>query len=1773
MARFLVLGFALLLINNVQAQIVISEFLAENNGFHFDQDGESPDWIEIHNTSAAPANLAGWHLSDSPTNLTRWTFPSVVVPADGYLVVFASGKNRAVSGRELHTDFSLENAGEYLALVMPGGAIAHAYNGYPEQRANRSFGISDEAVTTALVQSGATARVLVPLNGALGNTWTNRTFADNTWSALATPIGYDLIGGTTNILSLDFDERNSTPQTMAGFRSFVISSNGGAGVIQTTPITRQYDTLSVTVSQAGQFGYDDRVRPQPTNSPAFTGFSLLRDFIFSQARTNNDGFDVTIAGLPANAEYTATLWSFDASSPGRRVSDWYANGVLAVGDYTFDGSVPPSSDSSYRFSFPAQSDPTGQVVIGGRRDSTSVSPANAPEFGVFLNALMLQQLGYGFFIAGDLSGSMAGQNSSAYLRVHFPVSDPSAMERLRLRVHYDDGFVAYLNGQLVASRNAPGSLAWSSTATVARSAAQGLTPEEIVIPNAPGLLVNGDNVLAIQGLNVDAADNDFLLHPQLDGEALLNTGGRYFAVPTPGARNGASYAGFVADTKFSVDRGFFETPFSVAITSATPGVEIRWTRDGSAPSPTNGFVYTTPIAVTNTSFIRAAAFAPGLIPTESDTHTYIFLDRVIRQSSTQPGYPTTWQASYPADYGMDPNVVNHPNYTNGIRDDLRSIPTLSLVSAHSTFWDAATGIYIDATRRTEHAASVELFSGDGSTEFQVNCGVEMHGNASRDNARLAKHSFRLQFQSSYGPSKLNYDWFSGPGAESFDTIVLRACFTDSWATRYSDQTIIPGGKGTRYRPEDSIYLRDVWMRDSMRDLGHLSSRSSFVHLYVNGLYWGLYNPSERLDGDYFAEHLGGLENDWDVMAGDEVYDFAEVRNGNRADWDALMALANAGVTTEAAYQAIAQRIDVENLIDFMMLHIFAEAEDWPHHNWYAAHRRANATNGLSATKWIFLAWDQEIVLDQLVRRNQVNVGNLDTPARIYSQLRAYPEFRRLFGDRVHKHLFHTGALTPSNNIARLSARAAQINGAIVGESARWGDARVFTIGSNPGHGRTFTRDEWWIPELNKLYTNFFPGLTAANVARFRAAGLYPNIAAPEFSQFGGDVPAGFQIEMAHTNASGTIFYTLDGRDPRTYSTGAVSPSAQAYSGPVPINTPTVVRARVQVGLQWSALVEATFFPPQDYSKLVLTEIMYAPPNDGFIDGDEFEFIELKNTGTNTLNLTGLGFSEGIGYAFTNDTLLAAGAFWVIARNPDAFGAKYPGVVINDLYGSRMNNDGERLTLSHALGQTIFSVEFSDAAPWPVAADGYGFSLVQKEPITSQAPDNGGRWRASSLRGGSPGADDPLPTVAPILINEILTASTAPDIDKIELYNPTMAEVNIGGWLLSDDRLYPWKYRIPADRTIPAHGVVVISESEFGSVVLGTNAFALSSRGDELYLFSADANTNLTGHSHGVSFEAADPGVSFGRYINSVGDEQFPAQVASSFNAANLGPLVGPVVINEIHYHPGPDGDEFVELKNISGSSVPLADASGTWRLNGAGFSFPAGAFIEAQSYVLVVATNPAAFRAKFAVPAGIPIFGPFTGVLQDSGERLRLEHPIAPDTNGSAYVTVDDVRYNDRAPWSAAADGSGPSLQRKQPGDYGNDPINWDSAPPTPGRANTTTDSDGDGMPDEWELANGTQPGVADGHLDSDNDGRTNFEEYLAGTHPNNPASRFLLAIDATPSVSFDSALGRTYTLEYSTDLADWIQALAPSNGTGSAMTLTPPPAPGGFYRLRVERQ
>ncbi len=465
--------------------------------------------------------------------------------------------------------------------------------------------------------------------------------------------------------------------------------------------------------------------------------------------------------------------------------------------------------------------------------------------------------------------------------------------------------------------------------------------------------------------------------------------------------------------------------------------------------------------------------------------------------------------------------------------------------------------------------------------------------------------------------------------------------------------------------------------------------------------------------------------------------------------------------------------------------------------------------------------------------------------------------------------------------------------------------------------------------------------------------------------------------------------------------------------------------------------------------LAFSEIMYNPPAAGGVDGDEFEYVELTNTGTNTLDLTGLSFSAGINFSFANGTKLAPGAVFLLARNPAALATRYPGVTVNDVYTGRLDNGGERLAISHPAAGVILEVTYADRAPWPVAADGFGFSLVLIDATNKI-------YAASASALGSPGTSGGATSIGGVVINEILSSSTDPLRDTVELWNATDAAVDVGGWYLTDDPSFPWKYRIAPGTVINAGAYLTLDESQFNPTPGAGASFSLSSFGDDIYLFSSSAPGVLSGYSHGVTFGAAQDGVSYGRYVNSVGEEQYALQTTRTFGGANSGPRVGPVVISEIHYHPAGIGssDEFVELRNLTDAAVALFDAAhptNTWRLGGLGVTLPAGVTLGAQGTVLLVADDPAAFRSRWGVPGAVTILQ-YAGSLQDSGETLEVLAPDIPTTNGVPYYAVDTVRYNDRKPWPLAADGAGASLQRISLPAYGNDPGNWFAAQPTPGR-------------------------------------------------------------------------------------------------------------------------
>jgi hypothetical protein len=571
---------------------------------------------------------------------------------------------------------------------------------------------------------------------------------------------------------------------------------------------------------------------------------------------------------------------------------------------------------------------------------------------------------------------------------------------------------------------------------------------------------------------------------------------------------------------------------------------------------------------------------------------------------------------------------------------------------------------------------------------------------------------------------------------------------------------------------------------------------------------------------------------------------------------------------------------------------------------------------------------------------------------------------------------------------------------------------------------------------------------------------------PSLSRGAGAITNGFPLSI--TAPAGVIYYTLDGTDPRTPG-GGTSSVAQAYSGPLVLTNNARVVARAfdvthtnqtgtncpQLSSSWSSPLAATYVlrtPP-----LVVTEIMFHPQNPpvGITNAaDDFEYIELKNTGTAALSLAGFRFTNGIFFDFTTSSIpvLAAGEYVLLVRNRAAFQTRYPGVTnIAGEYGGSLGNSGERLVLEGPLREPIH--DFSVADNWFRMADGNGFSyVIQNENAVLSSWTNQASWRLSSSENGSPGqADLAPPVIQPILVNELLASGNLGELDAVELYNPNTNAVDLASWFLSDDFGAPKKFRFSTNTVIPAGGYLVVDENLFNPGDLG---FAFGANGDSVYLFSGDAQTNLTGYYHGFAFDASAVGSTLGRYVNTLGEEYFVRQLMRTLGTNNAGPIIGPLVFTEIHANPTNGGDPFVELLNISTNAVAFYDVaypSNTWKVDGVAFDFPTNTIVAPLQTVLVIATNTTNFRSRYSVSSNVLVFGPWLGILQTNGETLRLQMPGLPGSNGVPYVTVDEVRYDIASPWPTNTLGSGASLQSTRPDLFGNDAALWRAANITPG--------------------------------------------------------------------------------------------------------------------------
>ena len=1825
----------------------ISELMAAKQSTLADQDGEFSDWIEIQNPTPAPLSLGGWYLTDTVGALTKWRFPNTNVAAYGFLIVFASNKDRSAPGAELHTNFKLNEAGEYLALVRPDGVtVASEYAPqFPVQVPNVSYGIPSRLLVTNLISAGASARVLVPLSGNLGSLWLEPAFDDAAWPSQVTGIGYETDPlaqpGFTQALLTDsvrdfsgVQGQNSWfygswakpldaghPYSPDEFVAFPIEFwRGNPGGWDASPAGPPLTQLTATGGQPngannGEAAWAIRRYLSPSDGAVqisgtlahpgdacgdgtiarilVDGQEVLQRTVFhtsigysviaSVKAGSRVDFILESGGVDDNCEttsFTAVIRTADPATSviADTIADWSLSGTqgernwfygyynktadLFSGyqttnftafprddgppgeanfwtgfDWDWTQTGPPLDQIGQIFSHPNGanngaehwvirrwiSKVSGTLIVdwhlakqnttagggngvtgrvfqkGASKDSISIAGNDAVgvtrtvvlrnvvagdpiDFaldpkgltsatddgsdGSYLNATISGYANLSDDIASDIETSLHSINSTVYLRIPFTVADPSAFSFLTLRMKYDDGFVAYLNGIEVARRNAPLSPAWNSAAPASRSDADAERFEELDLTSRRDLLRVGENVLAVHGLNVSAGDSDFLLLPELVASGFVAdlSSPRYFTSPTPGAINGfgnLKLGPLVLDVKHSPavprdDEDLIVTarlsPTFNPVASATLFYSVMFGAEKSLPMFDDG-QHGDGAAGDNVF----GAIIPSTVSTNGQMiRYYLVANDTMGNVSRLPQF-------------LSPTAS--PKYFGTVVED----PTLK-TALPVLYW------FIQNPSGANESAGARcsiFFNG----EFYDNVNANVHGQSS---IGFAKHSFDFNLNSGF---KLRWS-DSAPRVSDFNLL-----------TTYPDKAI----------------MRNMLAYETYRDAGTPYHYVFPVRVQQNGAFFSIAHFVENGDNEYLRR-LGLDENG----ALYKMYNTLDSASGekktrkNEGMGDLQVLINGCNKTGVAKAQYLFDNINIPETVNYLAAMTITGDTDCCHKNYYL-YRDTEGTG-----EWQMTPWDQDLSFGRVWNGSQtywdevlhpdtaLYVGDNNT---LVSAMFTTPAIKQMYLRRLRTLMdeLMEPPSTPSllgHYERRIDELAGQMGPDAVNDLAKWktfGQGSEFSACCVQTLTQAVNRLKFeYLPARRKYLFETQSGGVGKEIPLSQPDNLFLTLGALEFNPASGNQAEEY-LQVLNTNrvALDISGWKVTGGITHTFHAGTVmpsnsvlyvSPDVNAFrartTGPrggqalfVQGNYQGQLSARggsLQLVDRGGRVVSSNSYagaPSLAQQFLRITEIMYHPPPvavGGPYTAEDFEYVELKNIGSVVLDLSGVHFTNGIAFNFSGSsvTSLPGSQTVLVVRNRAAFVSRYgAGFNVAGEYLGSLNNSGESLRLDDAVGEKILDFRYENS--WYRATDGLGFSLVI---VQEQAPweswGEKARWRPSGQEKGSPGDSDPaLVSVAAIRINEVLShTESSGEKDAIELYNPTLSPVNLEGWFLSDDFGQPKKYRIPAGVVIGALGYLVLDESHFNTRPGVAPSFSLSALGDEAYLFSGDAKTNLTGYLHGYKFGAAENGVTFGPYVTSVGQEEFVAQREATLGRANAGPKVGPIVISEIQYHPpdlgnGVDNalDEYVELYNLGASSVSLFDplhATNTWQLRGAvEFSFGTNQILLPKSYLVVVSFNPtnagplAAFRSRYGLAEAVEVVGPLGGPLFNGGGSVELDKPDSPVGAVVPYVLVDRVEYGDVEPWPRAADGAGASLQRVEAGGYGNDPANWRAALPSPGRA------------------------------------------------------------------------------------------------------------------------
>lgn len=1027
---------------------------------------------------------------------------------------------------------------------------------------------------------------------------------------------------------------------------------------------------------------------------------------------------------------------------------------------------------------------------------------------------------------------------------------------------------------------------------------------------------------------------------------------------TPGGANDLSkiWSDRVETPVASEVQGVKTSPFSLSLSTPDAGASIRYTTDGSTPDVDEGILYTGPVDISTNTAIVARAFKDGMLPSPPMVCSYIFgldyKDHVDRENAFE-SLPIMSLVGDEERSWYEPFGIQALRGGQWKPEDW---PWQTSTKTRAWWKPRTTGDYNMALkhgRAYERPMHASYMHRDGTPGFSTACGIRMarsdvqrHSFRRKDvwDVEKTKWSFRLFFRGSYSGGDLEYPYFfDSEGVNVFDKIAIRNT-----------------ASGDRF-------LFDEYTRRVIESTGQDIARGNYFQMYINGHFMGYFGLVERLDEDYCKINYHS-ENGWDVIKKQIAHDGAqllEIHGGDGIEFDDLVNTAKtADLSDWDNFQAFADRIYLNDFIDYILVNIYAVNIDWPVNNWIAVRER------VPGAKWRFMSWDADLIYG--TKKNWVtNTWNWNwTKTRfesdtatdselmhIWKALRQHPDFALMVADRVQKLFYNGGALTDDNLHAIYDDVEAKVSPLL---AYQFGEAFDHDIRND------------WIPQRR--------GYMLRNLKNF---GLWMDFQAPQFNQHGGDVSAGFDATLTNLNGRGDIYYTTDGTDPRVWGTGEVNPDATQYLNPFAVFSSMTVKARCKDGDEWSPLAVATFTVPASTNGVIITEVMA----DANGDDTHKEWVELYNTTDTDINIDGWTLSDN---ATDFHTISAGGSLIVPSHGYLVLGASSVSALNADApvdyaYGAdlTLGNSADELFLMQG-DNIIHSVAWGDYQTTPTTP----MTIISLNPDTGEAFGMASNYYSgpvdfwidqysyygSGENRGTPGAD-----------NDGVYVGPGSDTQPPQLVDGWMVRSD-KAFLLFDDILATASCENVSNYSLPGATIVEASRERHVGVELRFGS-------------SLAAGT--------------DHVLELGGIADLSGNVMPSTQI-------NLRYEMPTVTISELMYDPADGSDyEFVELHNPSASFA--SDLSGFVFTDGIDFTMPAGTSIEAGGYLLVIRSDETTFRGHYGLDASVAVVGPYAGKLSNGGEKITLRKSL----DG---VQVVDFEYNDSRAWPLGTDGAGHSL-------------------------------------------------------------------------------------------------------------------------------------------------